>query len=195
MFKKLINNPLDVIGNAVEINVHKTNRKSLEDEKKEYEKKCNKYDEHMSFKRHIGSVALSMNAETINRLRTIFERNNIVYDVTYSEFEIRCGDAEFRVYKKLFDAMMTSTLAMNETIEQIDKVIGVDKQVYLDKISHIDSKLSDVNQKLRNVRDKQFGKKNAPPPPPPMNQPEPAPILQQVEVRKEENLINFDPFE
>jgi hypothetical protein len=189
MFKKLLNNPIDVIGNAVEINKYKMKRSTLEDEKRDCEKKCRRYDEHISFKNHIATVTV-MNANTINKLRTIFASNNVEYDMSYSDFEIQYEDNEHRIYKKLYDTMNLSNSVINETTEQINKVIGVDKQVYLDRIAYIEGKLVEVNQKLRNVRDKQFGKKNAnvsnvPPPPP-------APVV--VEEKKEANLIEFDAY-
>lgn len=185
MFKKLLNNPINVIGNAVEINKYKMKRTSLEDEKRDYEKKCRRYDEHLSLKNHIVTVT-ALNANTINQLRNIFMVNNVTYDIPYSEFEVHYEENEYRVYKKLYDAMNASNSVINETIEQINKVIGVDKQVYLDKITYIEGKLVEVNQKLRNVRDKQFGKKNT--------NVSANPPIPAVEDKKETNLIEFDSY-
>lgn len=159
MFKKLINNPLDTIGNAVKINLLKVERSELETAKKNYEKKCKKYDEQVEFKSELITL-ISVNDITINKLRTIFEQNNVKYDNNITEFEMECHDEELKSYKRLFDSITKSNALIIETNEIINQNIGINKQIYLDKIKEIDEKLSRVNQSLRSTRDKQFGKKD-----------------------------------
>lgn len=159
MFKKLLNNPLDTIGNAVKINVLKSERSDLESSKKEYEKKCKKYDDQIDFQSEL-ALLTSVNDSTINKIRTIFEHQNVKYDMNFAEFELLCSDEELRVYKRLFDVLTKSNTTIIDTNEKINQNIGIDKQVYLIKIREIDEKLVKVNQSLRNTRDKQFGKKD-----------------------------------
>ena len=159
MFKKLLNNPLDTIGNAVKINMLKSERSDLETSKKEYEKKCKKYDDQIDFQSEL-ILLTSINDTTINKIRTIFEHQNVKYDVNIAEFELQCSDEELRVYKRLFDNLTKSNTSIIATNEKINQNIGIDKQVYIIKIREIDEKLAKVNQSLRNMRDKQFGKKD-----------------------------------
>ena len=62
------------------------------------------------------------------------------------------------MYKKLYDVLVQSNSIINDTNQHINKTIGINKQVYLDKINEIDNKLENIQQKLRIVRDKQFSK-------------------------------------
>jgi hypothetical protein len=159
MFKKLLNNPLDTIGNAVEINKLKLKKSELISSKKDYEQKCKKYDDQIKFKEDI-YIVTQINDSTINKLRTIFTLNNINCDVIFSEYENEndIKDEEYIMYKKLYDVLVQSNAIINATNEHINKNIGINKQVYLDKINEIDNKLENIQQKLRIVRDKQFSK-------------------------------------
>lgn len=64
-------------------------------------------------------------------------------------------------YKSLYDNLMWYNTKINVVNIEINKNIGIDKQIYIDKINELDEKLIIVNQKLRVIRDKQFGKKDS----------------------------------
>lgn len=157
MFKKFINDPFATIGNAVEINVYKVERKNLENEKKEYENKLKRYNQQVEFQADLSLLTLS-NDTTIKKLQTIFTVNDVKYDVPYDEFKLS-SDEEYDSYKKLYDHLVLCNTQITNCNIKINKNVGIDKQIYVDKINELDEKLNKVNQKLRSTRDKQFGKK------------------------------------
>ena len=158
MFKKLINNPLNTIGNAIEINVLKVEKSDLEKERNNYQHKLDKYNNQIEFKNDL--ILLSQtNENTLNKLRSMFIVDDIKYDIPYDEFKLD-NNEEYQKYKSLYDNLVWCNIKVTKVNEEINKNIGIDKQIYIDKINDIDNKLVIVNQKLRSVRDKQFGKKD-----------------------------------
>lgn len=153
-----LKNPISSIGNSIEINSLKSKREKLETEKKELLSKCAKYDEQIEFKNNI-SKNIQSNQETLSELRTIFTKSNIKYDVEFEEFTKTIGDSDLIMYKKLYDQLMTTSRTFDETSNHLDKNISIKKEVYIESITNIDANIENINKKLKNVREKQFGNK------------------------------------
>ena len=154
-----IKNSVSTISNAVEINKLKDKRSELNKEKKELEQACAKYDDQVNMKENIGKITHT-NKEIITSLRNMFAKNNIKYDIEFSEFISTYDNQDYRMYKILYDQLVLTNSIVEDSVKHLDKNVCIDRQIYVDRIGSLDEKIEKINSKLEDVRDKQFGKKN-----------------------------------
>ncbi len=62
------------------------------------------------------------------------------------------------INKKLYDSLMLANKQHIETIDHFNKNIGIEKQIYVDKIANLNAQIENQTKKLNEVRKKQFGK-------------------------------------
>lgn len=152
-----LKNPVKSISNAAEINKLKDIRTKLNDEKTKLTTLCAQYDEQKSLREKIEKNQMDNN-DTLVLLQTLFVKNGIQYEIGFEDFTNSNTDENYIAYKKIYDQIILSNKSIQETITHIDKNTNVKRETYVEKITEIDNKINELNEKLKIVREKQFGK-------------------------------------
>lgn len=152
-----LKNPVKSISNAAEINKLKDTRTKLNNEKTKLTTLCTQYDDQKSLKEKLEKNQMDNN-ETLGLLQTLFVKNGIRYEIGIEDFTNSNTDENYIVYKRMYDQMILSNKSIQETITHVDKNTNVKRETYAEKITEIDNKIYELNEKLKNVREKQFSK-------------------------------------
>ncbi len=138
------------VSNAVEINKLKDKLEDLKKEKTKLEKKCLRIEQRNVLKENIDG--LSKTHSDIFRILSLFGVNKENNSQPDEE------DEEYMMFISLNNHLVESDKMIVEYIEYLKKSTD-NKDFYLMKISETDKKIEDINQKLKSIREKQFGKK------------------------------------
>jgi hypothetical protein len=150
-------NPIGTISNAAEINRLKDKRTNLEKEKKDFEKLCEQYDSQVSLKNKLEQNITICN-EILSELKALFIKYNINYEIDINLFKLNNTNNDKLMYREMYDSNTNIIKLYNEQIEKINNNIHVNKNVYEQKIIQLSNSIDNINNKLKNVREKQFGK-------------------------------------
>jgi len=152
-----LKNPIKSLSNAAEINKLKDARTKLNNEKTKLTTLCAQYDEQKLLREKLEKNQLDNN-ETLALLQTSFVKNGIQYEIEFEDFTNLNNDENYIAYKRIYDQLILSNKFIQEIITHIDKNINVKRETYVDKITETDNKINELNEKLKIVREKQFGK-------------------------------------
>jgi hypothetical protein len=156
MFNKILKNPLEALANAAEINTLKDRREKLRNEKRDVDNKILRYTEQNGL---VTSCATLLNAqsECIITLRTIFAENNIQYQLPVLEYNTLYTDPQLQQYKMLYDNLVMIETTLTPSIHCLRGNVSVDINAYRANSANLEKRIEECNEKLRKVRDKQFG--------------------------------------
>jgi hypothetical protein len=144
---------ISTISNAVEINALKGEREDLYKENEELENKKKFYSEQVELK-DINHNMKNHLENTLIYYRQLFIKNNIN---DYENEIIVSTDTNILTYKKLYDDLKKSISTIDEIKNLIDGNICNDISFYQNKIDENNKKIAKLNDKLKVVRDKQYG--------------------------------------
>ena len=148
------------VNNAIEINNLKAKREKLTKEKLELELCCAQYDQQINLMKDI-QVAVTANANVITILREKFVNANITYDIDLYQFLTNYKDNPDMINcKKIYDQLIVTNKALEQPVLALNHTLMVPRDTYIDKLMTVEDEIDKINEKLKVVRDKQYGKKN-----------------------------------
>ena len=148
-----LKNPIKTVNNAIDINIYKSKINELEKTKKDIQLKCDQYNMEVHLKNHI-LQKININEQIIKELISMFEINNINYDIHIIDFNSQYTNYNIQLYKTMYDSIVNDNIILNKYIDEINKTIQIDKTIYENKIINLSNEIDDLNNKLNIIRKK-----------------------------------------